>query len=1509
MDLVQFLRTAIRISAALAHLHKDNIVHQNIRPRNIVINEETGEVELVGYVADPTAPAAHGDVQNTSSGLLDVLPYMSPEQTGRMNRPVDHRTDLYSLGVTLYEMLTDQLPFQANDPMGWIHCHIARPPQPTEDVAPETPKPISDILMKLLSKVAEERYQSARGLERDLKRCLAELEAEGQIEPFPLGTWDVWDKLQIPAKLYGRSTECDALLSAFERVVEGGTPELMLVSGYSGIGKTSVVQEVHKPIVRERGYFIAGKFEQYKRDVPYLTIAQAFRELVRQILTGTEAQIEEWKTHLNDALGGNGQLVIDLVPQVELIIGKQPPVQELPPTEAQARFTTVLRKFISVFAQREHPLALFLDDLQWADLASLRLLHQLLAHSDTQYFFVLGAYRDNEVSPSHPLIATLDEIRAAHVRVTNIVLGPLSLEHLLELVADTFHCHPERAEPLAKLLRLKTDGNPFFVTQFLAELYKEQLVRFDSADSVWRWSMAEIQTKNFTDNIVELMVAKLKRLPAETQDAMKLAACIGNQLETQVLAAIHEKGVEETHQDLRGAAREGLMLRRGSSYKFLHDRVQQAAYTLIPEEQLGAVHLKVGRLLLKRTPEAEVEDRLFDIINQLNVGVSQITEIEERYKVAELNYRAGKKAKASSAYASAASYFSTGLKLLPDDSWGANYALTLGLHLQLAECACLNGNFDETERLCTEVLARATTKIDKAAAYHAKMQLHTTKAEPAKSVETGIECLALFGIELVLHPEQEVVLAELRKILDAFKTRRISDLINLPAMTDPEEVTAMETLSAMYPSALFTDPNLTDLVVCEMVNMSVKHGNTGATSWGFASLGKALCERVAAYKEAYEFGKLAFDMTEKYNIVAFKGDVANFLASTISIWTQHINVCVDYHRIGFDAALEAGQITPAGMNSVNNLNALVFRGDPLEALYKASITSSDFLTKSQLVFLRDFATQVERFAQNMRGLTDQFSTFDGDGFSQNAFEEKIRQGIPVLQFIYYVLKLKARVFSGNFAEAVAVTAQAKDLLWTCTGFIQSAEYYCYSALAAAAHYVEASEEERKSHHELIATHKERLRVLAESCPDNFLPRYLLVSAEQARLEERDKDASKLYDQAIRNAHTFGFAHVEGLANELAARFYLSRDFAPTIPRAYLQEARTCYARWGAHGKVSQLVRTYPELLESGQDHEQEAPSKRSTASAEQLDTMTAVKASQALSSEMDPERLMTTLMRIVIEHAGAQRCCLLLPAGDSMAIAAEGMADYQGINVRIPEPGDPPLTSPLPASLVNYVRRTREKVILNDAAVNSMFASDDFIASERPKSVLCLPIVRNAAVMGILYLENKLVRGAFIPRRLPLIEFLAAISLQNATLYNELAHENAERKQAEDTLRRSEERLRRLVETANVVPWEADASTGRFTYVGPQAEKMLGYPQDAWYAEDFLLSHVHPDDRDAALDRFSHMKNGKDHDQFDLRIIAADGRPIEMRSVVSASMREDGSKVMGGFLFETVSREGAQAAS
>lgn len=1488
MDMNRFLRVAVRTAGALAKLHQEGTVHQNIRPGNIVVPDDEGEVSLTGVTAEEPSSEQHESIPNSA------LPYISPEQTGRMNRPVDHRTDLYSLGIVFYEMLADAYPFQANDPIGWVHCHIARPPRPLNEAAPEVPDGLSNVIMKLLAKLADDRYQSARGLEVDLKRCLAEYEVTGTIEPFPLGLRDTSDKLQFPSKLYGRADECASLLDAFERSVGAGLPELFLVTGYSGIGKTSVVLEVQKPIVRERGFFVSGKFEQYKRDIPYLTITQAFRELVRQILT--ESDLDKWKLELEKALGANAQLVIDVVPQVELILGPQPPVAPLPPSEAQARFIKVFQKFIGVFARREHPLVLFLDDLQWADLASLKLIHQVLAQTATQYLFIIGAYRDNEVSPSHPLMTTLDEMRKDHVRTTTITLGPLSLDHLMEFVADTFRCHPERADPMARLLRIKTDGNPFFVIQFLSELHKEQMLRFDAADGAWRWSVADIQARNFTDNIVDFMVAKLKKLPDETQQTMRLAACIGNQCDVQILTAIHDKPVESIHQDLRSALREGLMLRRGSSYKFLHDRIQQAAYLLIPEEQRGQVHLEIGRLLLSRVPEAEREDRLFDIVNHLNSGLGLISDDQERYRLAALNLQAGRRAKSSSAYSSAVSYLSAAAQLLPSDCWEREYQLTYDIYSEYAECACVVAQFSAVEDLCAAILGHATTAIEKCAAHCTRIQMHIMKVEPHLSVQAGLECLKLFGVDMPANPEPAAVRDRIVSILNSLKGKQIADLIHLPAMNHPEKVAMMNMLTILYPALFYTDPNLTDLIVCLMVKTSIDFGNSAASAKGYAMFGKALVDRLKEYELAYDFGKLAFDLVEKEKLSAAKGDVANFFAVTISIWTRHVNTNIEYNRIGFNAAVESGDVNSAMYNSANLSLAMLFRGDPLEHVYRSNITTYDYAnTTAKLPVMADIFLVVLRFIQNMRGLTDYFGTLNGDSFDQNQFEEKVKQGIPYPLVFLYLVQLQSQFMAGHYLEAVLASEDVGRHLVGNSALLMSVEYPFFTALSMAACYFDVPEARQAEFHRAIKSHSDQLKHWAEHCPDNFLGKHLLVSAEIARIEGRHKEAGQLYDSAVKAFRESLFVHNEGLANELAAHFYIREGYGPAIPRTYLNEAKTCYTRWGAFGKVNQLIRRFPEFFEAAPDPDQPPASRRTMASAEQLDTMTTIKASQALSSDLTPERLIATLTRIVIEHAGAQRCCLILPVGDDLVLAAEGSAEHHGIDVRIPDAGTPPNPALIPFSVLNYVRRTREKLILNDGAMNAMFSSDEYIGRIQPKSILCLPIVRNNAVVGILYLENQFAKGAFHPKRLPLVEFLAAISLQNTELFSELTQENAERRETEALLQKSAARAQRLLEMDGLIPWEFDSASGKFVYIGPQAAQALGYTAEQWQSEGFLSAHIHPSQRESALPQFKKALAANVSDRVDMDFTSAQGRTVRLRALIGAKPANEPSTITSGF--------------
>jgi predicted ATPase len=1176
MDLRQFLRTAIRITSALAQLHAKDTIHRNIRPQNIRIHGPSGHVKLLGQAGAYVVR----DPQREAAEAAEALPYMSPEQTEEMKRPVEHRSDLYSLGVVFYSMLCGRLPFQAEDPIGWVQAHLTLEPPPVTAVSPETPQAVSDVISKLLRKTVEERYQSARGLLLDLETCLVELRAKGYIEPFPLGARDVWHGLRISAKLYGRENEAVALFASFERVVNTGKPEIALVSGYSGIGKTSVVMALHKPIVRERGFFLSGKFDQHKRNIPYVTISQAFRDLVRQILTERTSQIQLWRKRILDALGLNAQLVVDIVPQLEELIGKQPPVPELPINQASTRFNTVFRSFLGVFAKREHPVVLFLDDLQYADFASLALLSDVITHPETRHVLVLGAYRDNEVSPSHPAIMTLGEITKNGVVPKSIVLKPLEIEHLTQLVADTFRFEPENARPLAGLLHKKTGGNPFFANQFLAELHHENLVRFDVDNSSWQWNIAEIETKEFTDDVVELMASKLRRLPGETQAALQLAACIGNEFDVEMLQVTHDKTPEETYEDLDPSVRGEFMLRRGNIYKFMHDRVHQAAYSLIPQEQVNWVHLRIGRLLLERTTETERDERVFDIVNQFNIGKVYITETDEQRSVAELNLAAGLKAKASVAYRSAAIYLGAGISLLPEAAWETDYKLALNLHVNLAECELLNGKFDEAERLSQIALEHAASNADKAQAYWVRILIKTLQGKNKEALLIGKECLKLFDINLPLEPSREEVVSEMRRIQSSLGDQSIEGLLDRPLLTDPDMDAAMTTLATLYAPAFFTDVNCVDLLTCRMVDISITQGNTGASTLGYVTFGQALTTRFDAFSDSFRFGKLAYDLVEKHRYLAFKAQVCNVFASLISLWTHHLGMDLEYSKIGWKAAIESGNIPYGVFNSVQVVFAHLFKGDPLPEVYKASTAVKDYIASVKFMVFAELLTGIERFVLNMQGRTDSFSTFGGGDVNLDKFEEDIsamKAFIPVIPFVYHTLKLTARYISGDYDEAMAASRTAKDLAPFGKSMAPYAEYTFYRAMTAAALFGDGLPEKRAEYQEALTTSAQELQSWSESCPENYQHKHALVAAEIARIEGKPDEAAKLFEAGIESAQANGFLQLAALGHEVAARFYLGRGDTEKA-RAHLRDARSYYARWNADGKVKQLETLHPDVL-------------------------------------------------------------------------------------------------------------------------------------------------------------------------------------------------------------------------------------------------------------------------------------------------------------------------------------------
>jgi predicted ATPase len=1167
LELARALRIGTGIAGALHGLHDRNIIHMDLKPGNILVEPDSGKAWLLGF-GIASRLARELQPMGTSELITGTLAYMAPEQTGRMNRSIDSRSDLYSFGVVLYEMLTGSLPFIASDALEWVHCHVARQPVPPNERNQVIPGSVSDIVMRLLAKTAEERYQSATGVEADLRTCLHGLESLGHISLFPLGKHDVSDRLRIPEKLYGRDRQVKRLLDAFERVVANGGLELALVAGYSGVGKSSVVNELQKAIVPSRGFFIAGKFDKDKSEIPYQTLAQAFQMLIRQILGKSEGEVDRWRRALLEAIAPNGQLIINLIPELDLIIGKQPAVPELPPKETQHRFQAVFRRFVGVFARKEHPLVIFLDDLQWLDGGTLTLLENLIIDSDLQHLMIIGAYRDNEVSPAHPLTQTLRAIRLAGVIPNEIVLQPLSLNDVRQFIADSLRCEPARVKSLAKLVYLKTAGNPFFVIQFLTALAEEHLLEFDTRDSVWKWNLAEIKTRGFTDNVVDLMVSKLRQLPVATQEALRLLACLGAKAEIAALAMAIGRTEEEIHSAMWEAVRAGLVLKLTHSYSFLHDRVREAAYSLIPQESRAEVHLRIGRQFIARMTPEEIAEAIFNVASHVNMGAALISDQEEKQSAARLNLLAGRKAKASTAYASACIYLSAGTDLIGSECWDnpIQYDLAFALWLERAECELLSGNFDESERLISQLVTRGLSRVDKAAAYSLKVVLHLIKSEKPQGVETALECLRLFGIEISAHPTRAEVQSEYEMVWRNLAGRSIESLIDVPLMTNPEMHAAMRVLAFLTGPALYTDINLYYLHFCKMVNLSLAYGTSDASTFGYAGFGVILCLPFQRYTDGHRFAKLARDLVDKYEFTAYKAKVYLSMEMVV-LWTQPIEIGIDLIRTAFRAGAESGDISFACYSCMHLITDLLIKGVHLDDVWRESEICLDFVRKGKYRDAADAIVSQQQFLRNLRGQTANFSTFSDAHFDEQSFEARLTEDrMTVMVGRYWILKVQARFLSADYEAALAAAAKAKELHWSSEAFFQSLDYHYYTALTIAAVYDAGSPARQAEWLEALRMHLEQLRHWAENCPSTFFDKHALVAAELARIEGRDLDAMRSYEDAIRSARENAFVQNEGIANELAARFYLKRGL-DRIAGVCIRDARLCFLRWGALGKA------------------------------------------------------------------------------------------------------------------------------------------------------------------------------------------------------------------------------------------------------------------------------------------------------------------------------------------------------
>ena len=1445
--LADFFFLALQLTDILNELYHHRIIHKDIKPDNILINPQTQQIKLIDFSIASLLPKETQEIKNANV-LEGSLPYLSPEQTGRMNKGIDYRSDFYSLGVTFFEILTGQLPFISNDPMELIHCHLAQKPPSIHSLNSDIPLVLSALVGKLMAKNAEDRYQTVLGLKYDLEECQHQWQEKGMIEPFPLSQRDLCDRFIIPEKLYGREKEVNTLLEAFDRVANPtqtaleqgrrGGGEMMLVAGFSGIGKTAIVNEIHKPIVRKRGYFIKGKFDQFRRNIPFSAFVQTFRDLMGQLLSENDASLAVWKSKIIAALGDNGQVIIEVIPELEKIIGKQPPAPELSGNAAQNRFNLLFQKFVNLFTTKEHPLVIFLDDLQWADLASLKLMQLLMNESDSGYLLLIGAYRDNEVFAAHPLMLTLDEIGKGNTTINRITLKPLSEGSLNQLVADTLGCSLEIAEPLTQLVYQNTKGNPFFSTQFLKSLYEDGLIKFDGDRGIWQCDIAQVKSLALTDDVVEFMALQLQKLPEATQNVLKLAACIGNQFDLATLAIVSQQSETKTAADLWKALQDGLIVPQSEVYKFyvaqeqnvvsshrvetvvykfLHDRVQQAAYSLIPENEKQATHLKIVRMLLSKISVEEREKKIFEIINQLNLGLELVTDIAEKTSLAELYLYGGQKALLSAIFRSAYEYFTQGIKLLSLDSWKEQYQLTLDLYTGAAEAACLNTDFSLIKGIVDMALPHINKITDRVKIYEPLLRYYHTQSYFKETVDLAINILAQLGETFPENPDTESFTRAFAKTNQLIEQVGFENLIQLPPMENPEKLAAMKILKHICYPAYFGVPEMLGFIVCRLVDLTIKYGDSPLSPFAFAIFSVLLNGGLNDIQNGSKFGELAITKHCQRNDFNYKAAIHNLYFGLSRHFYKPVRESIAPLIEGYQSFSENGDAENCAYCIINAYFCSILAGYNLNYIQQKFEKYIEHILKfgqEQVINQLHIWTQV---LSNLVGNSHYTAQLKGDFFDAQMMLPKLYETRNFNTINYtHTAQIFLYYLFGEYELAYSHATQTEPHLGASTGKFLVISYNLYYSLALAVIYPDASPGQQKKYWEKLLANQQQMKLWADDNSANCLHKYLLVEAEIARISGKKLDAIELYDRAIGEAQENKYIQEEALANELAAKFYLNWR-KEKIAKTYMIEAYYCYARWGAKAKTDDLEKRYPQLLypilqvqqnrlllsesetyrqtinSASRIHQTLQTTRSNFKISEVLDFATILKVSQSLSSEIKLEQFLYTFMEVILENSGARKVAILvLKEGnlviESLATLNEGIALLSV-----------PLESSknLPITLVNYVKHSLKTVLLDDATAQNDFIADSYVIGQQPKSLLCLPIWHQGKFIGILYLENNLTIGAFTRDRLEVIQLLcsqAAISLENARLYAGEQEKNHKLQSSLDQLHQSELRFKKLFE-------------------------------------------------------------------------------------------------------------------
>ena len=1421
-SILEGLEIAISVCRGLHDIHKQSIAHKDISSSNVVWNRQTRQVQIIDFgissvldkdLVPPEAP----------QWLEGNLAYMSPEQTGRMNRPVDFRTDFYSLGITLFELFARQRPFLSADPLELIHSHIAKSPPAPSSVNPAIPPMLDKIILKLLEKNAENRYQSAGGIERDLGEVLRQFRSTSAVEDFVLAQHDHSDRFLIPSKLYGRNADVAKLTSAFERVCNGQM-DMSLVSGYSGVGKSSLVQELYRPLAAARGRYITGKFDQYQRDVPYSALAYAFNSFCDQILAESTEALLAWKQRILRAVGNNGQVLIEVVPNIENLVGRQPSIPAVDPQAAKNRFNQVLLSFMSEICGPGEPLVLFLDDLQWIDQASLELLKLMLQQTQIVGLHLVGAYRDNEVEASHPLTLMLNALSSAGQSYDVVHLSNLTPHNISDLVSDTLALPKSEIRDLVEVICRKTQGNAFFATEFFKSLHAGQLLKF-SGDR-WCWDTQKIEEENITENVVEFMASKLRAFSDQTQHALKLAACVGNEFDLRTLSII--PGTESTMADilaaLEPAISSGVIRSRNDEYKkvgivevsgesimfkFQHDRVQQAAYSLIPAGERPRIHFQIGHLLDEDAKASgNLGKRLFEIVSHLIQALPIIADPNKRLSIAQLNHQAGAKAMDAAAYHASTEYFSQAKLLLSADAFDTHHAFALQVHLDLAKSHYINGEFDRSEEIYPVLLEHVKSPMDSVRVRMVQMDDYHLQGDYERAIHVQKKGLALLG-EAFPGDDQALetsIVEELALTPQYLGDRTTDDLLKAAEFESEETFSKMRILVGMLMSAyLVSKDSIVQWCSIKMTNVCLRFGNSELAAFAYVQYGYICVVRLKKFEEGWKFGDLAIRLSDRYDNVEIRGKVYFNFALFVNHWTRPISTSTDLFRKAYMFSVEGGDWTYAVYGAANIISNLLIEGRPCEEVASEGEKYFEFLRSKAVVGLNSFFLPGGYVALlNLQGKTERSDTFNCEHLNEETHLNGLGK-LPIVEAWFYSAKIRSLFLYRHLDQAKAVFHKPDIVAEGVPSQIKVPEAYFYSCLTIAATYNDERDSEKQRRMlEFFDRYSSDIQLWSEHCPDNCLHKHLLIRAEESRFKQRDmKDTLALYDAAIESASKYRYANNVAVAFELKARYWLELGQVP-YALIHLKEAHQQYKNWGVSGKVSQLEAEFPQLMLREHLASGSSASQTGTTSLYQLDLESIYKSAQVISSKVALNDLIESMLSIVMENVGANRSLLLLNEGSDLIVAANASLDPTTGKTVVRSGGHRVLGSDagLPATVLNYVMNSRQPLIVDSHNLSEPFTTDPYFHSGEDLSIICVPIISHDQLTAMLFLENNLSSGVFSKERARILDILMAqisISLENSRLY-------------EDLDRRVEQRTAELAH-ANEALKQSNAELEQFAYI------------------------------------------------------------------------------------------------